>query len=434
MKRKKELLVVFVALVLLLLPLLGACAPKTAAPPRAEKPAELVYYHIGDITGPYAPITGAAATAALEDWSRWKNEQGGVLGVPVRIELTDTRNEREAAVAAYNRYREEKPICYCIHQGADIDMLKERCAEDKVPAVCTSPTTHSCWPPGWMFQSLCDYADFSGLFLDWLSAEWEKTGETRKCRVGWLLPDLSWAHSTLTPAVEEYIEAKGNLELVIAQWFDFRAVDISTDVMAVMAANPDWVYTGGIAAQPNIVLKSAEAVGAIGKWRWAFNQWATGPEVSRITGPELVEGVIGQLSYACWADDTPAVREVKAQFKRSNRTEDERTMVYFVFWTVCEMFCEAAEIAVNEWGWENLDGAHMYEAFRSMRACDVAGLQPFTFAPGKVTPREARMFEFRDGEPIPITDYLDCPDLRPAEFRTAEYGWDAFGWPKGWPK
>ena len=356
--------------------------------------------------------------------------------MPVRIELTDTRNERAAAMAAYARYRDEKPtpIVMGIHQAADIDMLKARSAEDKIPEVCTSPTDLSLWPAGWQFQSLPAYSDQAGLFLQWLSKEWAKSGKESKCRVAFFHPDQAWGHSHTTPEVYEYAQALGNLEIVETKYWDWRSVDVSTDIKLVAANKPDWIYACVIGAQPKVVLSSAKAAGVYDKVHWAFSEWGAGPEVGRLAGKDTVEGIITQNSFPCWADDTSGMKIVKAEFQRSKRSEDDRTSVYPVFWVLNEMAHEAIKIVVNKWGWENLDGSHMYEAFKNMKDVNVMGMAPFTFAAGKCSPQQARMMQYKGGEPVPISDWLNCPDLRPAAYRNSEAGWAKTGWPGGWPK
>lgn len=429
---EKLFILMVVVLILPLLPLAWGCGPQaapsgtpSAAPSEVKKPKEIIFYHIGDITGPYAAITGSSATAAMDDWAKYRNEQGGIVGVPVRIELTDTRNERDAAMSAYSRYREAKPVLISLHQAADIEMLRERLAEDEIPAVCTSPSKLAQWPPGWAFQSLADYADQTGLFIDWLSSEWAKSGQTRKCRLALFNPDYSYGHSHTTPEIIDYIKQKNNIEIVAEEYWDWRAVDVTTDIARLKPLNPDWIFAATIAAQPSVVLKSAQSAGIRDKAKFAFACWGMGPECARVAGFDLIEGVTGAYSYPLWVDESEGVTLIKDRFKKANRVEDERTMAYLAFWIVNEIGTSAVQIVVDKWGWENLDGAHVYEALKTMKDVPVLKAQPFTFAPGKRSPLYSRICQFKKGEPIAISDWLPCPDLRPAEFRKPEYGWQS---------
>lgn len=417
---------------------LGACAPEETAPPtpgEVTKPEEIVFYHIGDITGPYASLTGVACTAFAEDWQRYHEELGGLRGVPIRLELNDTVNERKAALIAYSRIRELNPIFLEIDCGDDVDMLKDRVGEDRICTICVSPGATAVWPPGWIFQSNPEYGDFVGLFVDWLSEEWAKTGQTRKCRLAMFNTDQNWGHAHVTSATMEYIESKGNIEFVGVMYFDPRGIDFSTDLLVLAEKEPDWVYVCAVAGQPAVVLRSAETVGIRDKIKWAMSEWGTGIEVGRICGAELIDGVIGQLGYACWADDNPGATKIKELFEEKVRPPEAKTHLFQCYWLMYEMGFAAAEYVVDQWGWENLDSEHMYQAMKSMPEHNVlGGLQPYVLAPGKISPLYARMLQYRGIQPYPITDWTPCPDVRPAEFRTEEYKWEGRGWPEGWFK
>ena len=130
----------------------------------AGPPKEIVIHHIGDLTGPYASFTGVSALHAMKDMETIINNRGGVKGVKVRIEMSDTRNKRDLALSHYARIAPEKPPIIVLQQGADAEILKERLAEDKIPAIGTYPTPKNVWPAGWVFQSIPEITDLFAHF------------------------------------------------------------------------------------------------------------------------------------------------------------------------------------------------------------------------------------------------------------------------------
>lgn len=431
----------FTLVLVLVMTLSGVgCAKEEVAPPEeevvpeeeevptptpVEKPDEIVLYHIGDITGPYAPITGAAAIAAMEDVERYFNEHGGIDGVPVRLELTDTRNEREVAMSAYARYRDAKPkpLIMFIHQAADSEMLKTRLVEDETVGIHFSGTPLMLWPPAWSFQSMAAYTDLFGLFIDWLSEEWAKTGETRPCRLALFSPDQSWARSIDTRECHDYIEAKG-IEVVAVEWWDFRAVDVTTEMGRVKAKEPDWIWCQNIAKQPLITLTAAKTLGMLPEVKFGMANWAMDRGAIRVAGG-LMDGVIGVDNYPQSTDDSPGVKLMWEEFNKAGRDPNlEMTKAYICFWVAQALAAKAIEAAIAEVGWDKLDGRAVYNIMDSMEEVDVMGFQPFGYLHGKRSNAYARVVEVRGDDVYALTDWTVCPDMRPYAYRTVEWGWE----------
>ena len=243
----------------------------------AGQPKEIIIHHIGDITGPYAPITGSAALYAMPDFEKYFNGQGGIKGTKIKIIVHDTRNKREVALAKYAEISAEKPALIVLHQSADMEVLKERLAEDKIPALCFSPTPKTIWPPGWLFQALPPYTDQFALFVNWLRSDWKKKG---KIRMAFVNPDYSYGHSIFTPEVDDYLKKK-DIEVVAKEFFPPFDVDATTQLTRVAALKPDVIYSMTIASQPRVILKSAETVGLIGKVLFGMGCWGMDRGCSR---------------------------------------------------------------------------------------------------------------------------------------------------------
>ena len=104
----KNKIVMFVAvlLVIAILPLAFACAPK-AAPPAALK--SITYWTIADMSGPYATIM-APLRPALDDCMEYINtELGGINGVPLKYDIKDNGNKMDVCLAQYEELRTMTP-------------------------------------------------------------------------------------------------------------------------------------------------------------------------------------------------------------------------------------------------------------------------------------------------------------------------------------
>jgi branched-chain amino acid transport system substrate-binding protein len=387
-----------------LLPLSGAWAE--------EAPEEIVIHHIGDITGPYAPITGAAAAYAMPDAEKYFNEQGGVKGVKVRIVTHDTRNKRDVALAKYAEIAAENPPLIVLHQSADMEVLKDRLAEDKIPALGFSPTPKTIWPKGWIFQTLPTYADQFALFIDWLRSDWKKEG---KIRIAFVNPDYSYGHSIFSPQTEKYM-AENNIEVVAKEFFPPFDMDATTQMTRVAATSPDVIYSMTIASQPRVVLKSAETVGLIDSALFGMGCWGMDRGAAEVAG-KLMEGVVGVQPYWVPTDDQPIARKFVEAFMEKDRPSHQLTMAYCGFCTVNAMAVETLGETVERTGWDGLDGPAVYKTLENTESFEARGFQPFQFSPGKRSSLLARVVKIEDGDVVPLSEWTACPDMRPEEYR-----------------
>jgi branched-chain amino acid transport system substrate-binding protein len=407
MKQKHLFLIVCTMLLALGLSL-GLTERAQAAPPK-----EFVINHVGDMTGPYAPITGAAAVAAMEDFQDFINAAGGIKGVKVKCTLHDTRNKRDTALSFYSQVAAQKPPVMFLHQSADMEVLKERVAEDKIPTFCYSPTPKTIWPPGWLFQTLPEYTDQFGLFIDWMLKNWKGQG---KPRIAFVNPDYPYGHTVMTPQCLNYMKQKG-VELVARELFPPFDVDATTQMTRVAALKPDWIYSMTIASQPRVILKSAETVGLLGTTRFGMGCWGMDIGAAKVAGG-LMEGVVGIQPYWVRSDgNLPTVKKVIEIFEKKNRKPEQFTMAYSGFWLGNALTVEAVSETVERVGWDKLNGQAVFDTLTKHKEFKALGLQPFKLAAGKRTPLQARVVEIKKDQVVPISDWLPCPDLRPEEFK-----------------
>ena len=75
--------------------------------------------------------------------------------------------------------------------------------------------------------------------------------------------------------------------------------------------------------------------------------------------------------------------------------------------------CEGIRIALDDVGYDNLDGPAVWKALESIKDLDMGGIiPPVTYSP---TERRAsmsiRMLQITDGQPVWVSDWVKCPDL-----------------------
>ncbi len=425
MNRRKLMVfgVIVVALALLVTPILGCAKP--AAPP-AAKPEKFIIHHFGDLSGPYAGIT-APLVAGFNDFIAWYNaERGGVDGVPVDQMFRDTGGKLDAALAAYAAFKESKPypVVMLIYGSAEAEALKERFVEDNIFCFSNSPGVKSLYPVGNQFSTIPGYSDSMGATIDWLADVWaKKTGQ--KVKLAILTWDNPYGRAILVDETRSYAKQKG-VEIVYEGVFGLRDLDVSTQLTAIKAAGANWVYDNTLAHGPGVIHRSASALGMLnqdlydttpGKIHRATGPWGM-DESAVLAAGALANGVIGPRSFASWAmPEVEGVALAVASADKNNRTPKERVMGYLAVWGEVYTILHCVEKAAKEVGWDKLDGAALKAQFIKLKDYSPLGLTKYTFTADKPEPRATRIFQVQDGKLKPISDWVTCPDLRPAEYK-----------------
>lgn len=417
---------VVVALVLALTPILGCAAPEPAPPAPAEvvKPDKVVLHHYGDLSGPYAGITAPLA-AGVSDYLEWINtEEGGIDGVPVDQMFRDTGGKLDAALAAYAAFVESEPypIVNIIYGSSEAEALRERYIEDKIFCFSNSPSPTALYPPGYEFSTIPSYCDSMGAFIDWVVGDWAaKTGEEVKLAI------LTWANpygkAIMVDETRNYAASKG-VEIVYEGEFALTDTDVSTQMTSIKAAGANWVYDNTLAHGPKVVHGAAAALGMLntdlydttpGMIHRASGPWGMDESAVMLAG-ELAEGVVGPRSYASWSmPEVEGVAAAMASFDAHSREPQARIMGYLGAWAQVATICHCIDKAVEEVGWDNLDGSAVRDQFLKLKDFSPQGITRFTFTADKPEPIVTRIFQAQGGKLLPITDWVNTPDLKPAQ-------------------
>jgi len=423
-KRSFSMLVVaVVVLALVLMPIVSCKAP---APPSVAKPDKVVIHHFGDLSGPYAGITAPIVTG-FKDFAEWFNtEGGGIDGVPIVDMFRDTGGKLDAALAAYAAFKESKPypIVNMLYGSAESEALRERYIEDKIFCFTNSPSPTCIYPPGYEFSTIPSYTDSMGAFIDWVTNVWaKKTGQ--KVKLAILTWDSTYGRAIMVDETRNYAKSKG-VEIVYEGVYGMRDLDVSTQMTAIKAAGANWVYDNTLAHGPKVVSGAAAALGMLNK-----NLYDTTPGmIHRATGPwgtdesavmllgDLAEGMVGPRSFASWSmPEVEGIAAAIAAADKHNRASKERVMGYLAAWSEVYTICYGMNKAVKEAGWENLNGETLRAQFLKLKGFSPQGMTKYTFTADKPEPTQTRILQVQGGKLLPITDWVTCPDLRPAQYK-----------------
>ncbi|MDY7030455.1 MAG: ABC transporter substrate-binding protein [Thermodesulfobacteriota bacterium] len=376
----------------------------------AKKPKAILIPCIIDLSGPYAAIT-APAFSGFSDAAEYVNQKGGIKGVPLKPVIRDCGGRVNVAISHYMEFREmkPKPLTLFISVSAQGEALRERIVEDKFMAMSV-PGGSSIYPIANTFGLYPLYQDMFGGFIDWVVENWDYDKMGRKPKISILTWDTTFGRAILTPEVFEYAKKK-NIDLIDKVLFSIRDLDVTTQLIRIKMRKPDWVYTNVAVEGSAAIVKSAQSI----KYNIKLGGNTTLDWSSIMLAGELLNGTTLIYTFKSWDDvDDPGIKILTKWFTEKKRKPTERTLVYQLAWANVLTLQKVISEAVDEVGWDKLDGNEVKRQMEKLQDFAPMGLTYYSFNPKKHAPGKAYIAEIKDEKIIPISDWRELPDLRPA--------------------
>jgi ABC-type branched-subunit amino acid transport system substrate-binding protein len=393
--------VTILALALAALLLVSACTPAPAVP--AERTVE-----IGDL----ACLTGGGATAeqpnllAVLDYVRYFNEEKGIPGVTIEVVWRDTGTEVVRAISEYRVLADQGvPLIMC-NDGRPAVPLLPQLEKDQIPLVTGNQNMDLIYPPGWSFSFWATQAEAATLVFDYFMGNWK---EERPPKLEFFVMDSLYGWEPVEEGTK-YAESIG-FEVLPTEVGAHVIVDATTQMLRVKEREADLVYIQHIITGAGPVMRDAEKLGLAGEMQFAGTEWVLGEPLIKMA-PTITEGFLASRALP-WFDETdiPGVKTmVDRQLKY--RGEAYEGPEYLSGWVYGAVMCEAIRIAVEDVGYENLDGPAVKRALESMKDFDVDGMAKFTYGPERRSGcRDYALYQVQGGNIVRITDYREVPVL-----------------------
>jgi ABC-type branched-subunit amino acid transport system substrate-binding protein len=400
--RGKGFAVIILALALTALLLFTACAP---GPPAEEKKVVEI--------GVMAPATGGAATggqlalAAELDYIKYFNEELAIPGVTLKIVWEDTALDPVKEIMALRRFVERGVVALVLIDPAVA--LKPLVAKDELPTLSLGITEDMMYPPGWVFSCFPTEAERFAVLADWIVENWR--GE-HPPRIAFATIDSPYGRDPLAQS-EKYAESIG-MEWVAPEFVSYVPLDVIPQLLR-LSETADFVYIGPIWTVAAPVLRDAERLGLMGKIGFCGMDATLGRGTLEALGP-AAEGYFVPKTYPAWNEmENPGIQwayEMWSRYHGSGMMDD----VYESAIQHPIIIPEAIRRAIEDVGYENLDGPAVKEALETIEDFD-----PYGFGP-KITytnPEErrgsswVRIYQIEGGDVVPRTDWREAPMLVP---------------------
>jgi branched-chain amino acid transport system substrate-binding protein len=388
------------AVALTALLLLTACAP---APTVEGKKVEVAA--IWGMTGP-AAASLQIQTAAIQDYFRYFNEQEAIPGVSIDLSWGDDMLQSPLLYSHYERFVEGGIPLIFMEEATGLTGLKDRFEKDEVVIVAPgSGYQEVAYPPGWRYGTTPTIAEQAAAVFEYFRENWKEERSPRLALVGIESP---WGYEPRYAI--EYAQSLG-FEVLPPEIVPFVTLDATTQLIRLSGEGADLVYIQGLPTATGPVLKDAERLGLLGQMQFAGHQSGMGERVIQMTGAAS-EGYLMPRPFP-WFDEIeiPGIKlMLDTQMKYHGKVTREGEC--FFSWVSAPVVCEAIKRAIENVGYENLDGSALKEAMDSIKDFDVYGLATVTYKPDDhrgVT--KVAIYQVREGKIVRISDWQEAPVL-----------------------
>jgi branched-chain amino acid transport system substrate-binding protein len=353
--------------------ILAAAAAAAAPGPAALAADEVVT--IGacqPITGRFA-FAGAQLNAGLADYIAHANEQGIVKGKKLVYIYEDTGYDTEKAVATFKKMMAQHSpvIMYGESTGQGKAIAPELNSRYKVLYGSTSfsseladPKTHP-----YSFVSGPTYSDQFGILLDYI-AKHPKKG---KPKVAFFYSDTEFGKDPIAWAKKRAGEL--GIDVVAEVVTKVGAVDVTTEVLTLKQAQPDYViFQGYVLAPIPEVIRAARDHGLETTFMSTF--WSMDRAIIEKLGPDA-EGYMGVNPYAYWWEDAPGIAAMREYNRKAHPEVTYRPNSYIQGWFTGMVYVESIRRVVA--AKKPVTGDNLKDAHATIKDWDTGGLT------GKVT-------------------------------------------------
>ncbi len=414
---------------------------------------EFLFAHLGDLSGPYGPIT-QPFLSGFEDAVNYFNARGGICGANIVLPdptTVDTGGDLEQAQLIYDRVAsQDDPKLLVLYGSPDAELLREQLAEDEIPVMISAGSVPGLYgedgqTPGWIFATNPLYVDQFGQFCEYVADNPDTYPDPV---IGYISWDSAFGRAAFTPESIAFCDSLGVTVLEEAELFSPTDSDISGSVQNLVDAGANILYTNTLASGPALVAATVNNLGLNEQVQLAGVNWALDTSVGLLglqsitpQGLPAVNGLIGSLPFAWWTEtENPGIQLITEIADANERPATIRNIAYSTGFNYIDIFIEIMVQTANRTGGGDFTGADVYETMQSMDYTSLQILRVY-FEDGAIrdtTSNRMAVLTYAgaeggtvlDGEPpllvddgngnqvpvpvlVPLEDFRSTPDLRP---------------------
>lgn len=354
------------------------------------------------VTGRFS-FAGIHINAGLEDYIKYTNEKGGISGKPIKYIMEDTEYAVEKAVGVFKRImaKDDPVIMYGDSTGLSKAIAPLLNTQYKILYGSTSFSSELSDPQNnpYTFVSGPTYSDMFGILLKYISQNPKEKG--RKPRVAFFYSDTEFGKDPIPYGKKE--AQRLGIEVVAEVVAAVGAVEVTSQVIELRRAKPDYVIFQGYTGQPcAVAMKTAKDMGMDITFMGTF--WGMDRTMIELAGP-AAEGYMGVMPYSYyWQADVPMIKEIVAFNKKHHPEIPYRPTYYMQSWFTGMIFVECLKRA-DKMG--KITGDNLVKALHSLKNFDTGGLTPpVTFKNNKFPVGKVYKADVKNKAYTPISDWI----------------------------
>ncbi len=416
MKQRSLLLVGLICLALLIaaLPVFTACA--------GGEPAKKTL-KVGittPSTGPAAEKGAPMGHANLDAIKYINEERGGVNGYPIEVVWLDNGYDASKVVTNVKRFMDEGCLLFTTSSSKMMSASMEIANRAGFPGIAcfNAPVLHR--PPQHIYGQMPDYGDdWTAFTRYYMENIWKGPGRP-KMALHLLNNPTGYGALDAAKAAAD----KLGVDIVAVEEHTATTTSELESMTRIKALNPDVLYISSTPAPTAVIIKNAFELGmypgiTIGCGHASFTK-----ALVDIAGADIVDGVYGVFPTVNWGDDVPGMAKL-TEYCRKYHPDDEGNMDYITCWAQSLIIAEVLRLAVENAGYDVLAKGNVeswraveQQGIQKLKDYDVEGLHgPVSYVPGdNRLSKSLRVFQVRNGEIVPITDWIEAPLVKYEEF------------------
>jgi len=360
---------------------------------------------LADLTGP-ASAASQYPHNVLVDFMRYANEEELIPGVTIKLLWVDTHHDTALELSGYRRFLGAgAPIVTGIF---DPDYFKKILAKDEVPMITLAVTAESIYPPGWIYTIYPTWAESFAVWCQWVMDNWK---EDRPPRIALMGPDTLAGPPAIEPATP-YVESLG-IEMLPSEFVPWVPLDTTPQLLRLKERGADYVYLCPIWTTALPVLKDAQRLGLKDTIRFAGVENTQAQGMLQALGHDA-EGYTVPRTCPWWEEtDIPGIQlmqDLRRKYGgRFDFAGDEANGIVAGAVTI-----EAIKNAIEDVGYENLDGRAVRKGLDNIKNLEPYGLRVITY-----TPEDHRgssniaVYQVVNGQVVRVSDWLVAPIIAP---------------------
>ncbi len=375
---------------------LSLCLGLSVVPPSsAQESDEIVIGGSIPMSGVFA-FAGVGIHAGIGDYVKMINEQGGVAGRKVRYVPEDTGYKVDVSVAAFKKITSQNKVnlYYGDSTGFSKTINPELNRSGNILMTGASFATEINNPAKFPSQFLVgpDYTEMFGILLKYIAAE--KPGAT----VAFVYSDTEFGRDPVETSRKraEELGLKVGAEIMTPP----GSVDVSTEVLKLRRANPDYtIFHGYVLAPIPEFIAQGRQMGLKSRYMGTF--WTMDNSTVMKMG-ENADGFMGVMPFRYYYDEEKAPMLEKI---REMRPEYQST-AYMQGFMAAMLMTEAAKRTLEDG--KELTSANLKAALQSIQDFDTGGIigVPISIKGNSVPVGRIYRADYESKKMVPASDWI----------------------------